>query len=547
MSAGFSCPAETPASAAELQAQLLQWCVPGRAESVVGAGARGCVRERCARGSVRSVTSMLGRAEFLHTLSASAIGPTGRNVVLLPHATSSRGTMTSVALRVFEPLVPPHALASLLHSMIMPTLRSLLDGGHLFVLMTSGLIRCALRPPPPPDADFAALVVAPLPDVRMLSARAPQLLHRQLATARRDGDTDGSESVELEAECEEEEEEQAMRRAAEARERDVRSGSDCGDSDCETGPSAAFHRQRSLRLPHPHSGSLPRCPPSLQLHCSGTGPGQGLNEMPAGLSGLALDIAAEWLDEYFTHGWCACAFPLAAGQAATRGHGERVQRSGSGIDLERAAVAMARSMLTPRLSSRVSPRELKALVSISVRAVGQEWGQRRGVGWGNRYAPPRIYKVVGPGTLSSQLLEGYLLDGVGLGSDARRKRGLLSKVDDGRGGGAASQGVCGGLVLFSIALEPSPPPAGHSAVTWECRGRADGGTGCGSEAWVAAGLSALSALVDKLASCHVRVLVCQVSDCPPISSIICIAIPCLIHALICSVCPWRHVDAARNM
>ena len=329
-----------------------------------------------------------------------------------------------------------------------------------------------------------------------------------------------------------------MRQAAEARERDVRSGSDCGDSDGETGPSAAFHRQRSLRLPHPHLGSLPRCPPLLQLHCSGTGPGQGLSEMPAGLRGLALDIAAEWLDEYFTHGWCACAFPLAAGQAATRGHGVRAQRSGSGSDVERAAVAMARSMLTPRLSSRVSPRELKALVSISVRAVRQEWGQRRGVGkgweacggrgaaeaWGNRYAPPRIYKVVGPGTLSSQLLEGYLLDGVGLGSDARRKRALLSKVDDGRGGGAESQGVLGGLVLFSIALEPSPPTAGHSAVTWECRGRADGGTGCGSEAWVAAGLSALSALVDKLASWHVRVLVCQVSDCLLICSIICLAI-----------------------
>ena len=532
-----------------------------RAESVLGAGERGRVRKRCTRGGVRSVTSVLGRAEFLHTLSASAIGPTGRNVVLLPHAASSRGTMTSVALRVFEPLVPPHALASLLHSMIMPTLRSLLDGGHLFVLMTSGLIRCALRPPPPPDADFAALVVAPLPDARMLPARAPQLVHTQVAAARRDGDTDGSESVELEADCEEEEEEQAMRQAADSRERDVRSGSDCGDSDGETGPSAAFHRQRSLRLPHPHLGSLPRCPPLLQLHCSGTGPGQGLSEMPAGLRGLALDIAAEWLDEYFTHGWCACAFPIAAGQAATRGHGVRAQRSGSGRDVERAAVAMARSMLTPRLSSRVSPRELKALVSISVRAVRQEWGQRRGVGkgweacggrgaaeaWGNRYAPPRIYKVVGPGTLSSQLLEGYLLDGVGLGSDARRKRALLSKVDDGRGGGAESEGVLGGLVLFSIALEPSPPTAGHSAVTWECRGRADGGTGCGSEAWVAAGLSALSALVDKLASWHVRVLVCQVSDCLLICSIICLAISCRTHALVCSVCPSRHVDAARNM
>ena len=108
------------------------------------------------------------RADLLHTLSSTALGPAGRNVMLQPHQVraraavrpracsarvaagmcglrcwslrvtaarcaqaSRRATTTSVSLRIFEPLVPQHPMATLLQRSARPTgLRSRTHAGR---------------------------------------------------------------------------------------------------------------------------------------------------------------------------------------------------------------------------------------------------------------------------------------------------------------------------------------------------------------------------------------------------------------------------------
>lgn len=53
------------------------------------------------------------RVDLLHTLAETAIGPVGRSVMLQPHQTSRRAIITSGSQQIFEPLVPPHAMAAL--------------------------------------------------------------------------------------------------------------------------------------------------------------------------------------------------------------------------------------------------------------------------------------------------------------------------------------------------------------------------------------------------------------------------------------------------
>ena len=82
------------------------------------------------------------RADLLHTLSATALGPAGRNVMLQPHQASRRATTTSVSLRIFEPLVPQHPMATLLQrSARSPGLHMRTRAGTLALLLRSRSLR----------------------------------------------------------------------------------------------------------------------------------------------------------------------------------------------------------------------------------------------------------------------------------------------------------------------------------------------------------------------------------------------------------------------
>ena len=50
------------------------------------------------------------------------------------------------------------------------------------------------------------------------------------------------------------------------------------------------------------------------------------------------------------------------------------------------------------------------------------------VGLADGSQPPHLLQVIGPGPLSSSLVPGYLLDGVGMGRDAERKRDIMSRA-----------------------------------------------------------------------------------------------------------------------
>ena len=88
--------------------------------------------ERFAHLAARPWRRPLGRADLLHTLAETAIGPVGRSVMLQPHHTSRRATITSTSLHIFEPLVPPHAMAALLQRFRFPQIHSREDPILLF-------------------------------------------------------------------------------------------------------------------------------------------------------------------------------------------------------------------------------------------------------------------------------------------------------------------------------------------------------------------------------------------------------------------------------
>jgi hypothetical protein len=391
--------------------------------------------------SFMSKEQLLEWVDLLHLLAETAVGPMGCNVMMQPNQTSRRATMTSVALRIFEPLIPPHNMASLLQSMLLPTLRTLHDGGHLFVLLTTDLIRSAIHmPPPPPPCWGPSFAVTPF-------SQHSSIIGKRIKVGREPGDngvitqatsldqsdeedsrvldTDRErdrEREEEEEECEEDDAAQDLRRAAEIHEQEHRSSSCDSDSSSAAGratthspfpPSLLFNSQEPA-LPAPP-------PPLLQPLQPWSGDGSALSRISDTLRCLAFEVAGEWLDEYFSQEWSTCTLPLLHHHPSVTTPPPARPRMNVG-----AASGVARALLTPRysvyllywykstdtdaegpsLSTRLSPQEIESLVALCVRAalagglgngrLGQA-SSRQLSSSSSAAANLRVLTVVGPG------------------------------------------------------------------------------------------------------------------------------------------------------